>query len=161
MHLRKQSLPKPIGVTSPAMSANKFAIKKRSVNASTRNDTLSGINAMNSTHMTVSDMSASNQRFTVQKNDSMFQATNSSFVQGASHTDRQTDANTFYQNKRIKVVSMNEESAFDSRRPDRLTIYRAKVFPEHPLEPLRLELQRDMKVTNKLFIMLQSADGYG
>ena len=54
---------------------------------------------------------------------------------------------------------MNEESAFDSRRPDRLTIYRAKVFPERPLEPLRLELQRDMKVTNKLFIMLHSIDG--
>ena len=73
MHLRKQSLPKPIGVTSPAMSGNKFAIKKRSVNDSSRNDTISGINAMNSTHMTVSDMSASNQRFTVNKNDSLFQ----------------------------------------------------------------------------------------
>ena len=91
----------------------------------------------------------------------MFQATNSTFPQGASNFGGQADANNYQQNRRIKVVSMNEESALDNRRPDRLTIYRAKVFPDRPLEPLRLELQRDMKVTNKLFIMLQSADGYG
>ena len=89
----------------------------------------------------------------------MFQATNSSFPQGASHLGGQADANNYQQNRRIKVVSTNEESGFDNRRPDRLTIYRAKVFPERPLEPLRLELQRDMKVTNKLFILLHSIDG--
>ena len=158
---------------SPGMSTNKFAIKKRSVNASTRNDTISGLNGMgNSTHMTASNVSASNQGgFAVQKNDSMFHATNSSFLQGGAQSlvgggATQTEANTFYQsqnqgqnNRRIKVVSTNEESAFDSKRPDRLSIYRAKVFPEAPLAPLRLELQRDMKVTNKLFIMLRSADG--
>ena len=121
------------------MSTNKFAIKKRSVNASTRNDTISGINAMNSTHMTASDISASNQGFSVHKN-SMFQATNSSFLQGASHVGGQTESNNYQQNRRIKIVSMNEESAFDNRKPDRLTIYRAKVFPERLLEPLRLEL---------------------
>ena len=141
------------------MSTNKFAIKKRSVNASTRNDTISGINAMNSTQLTASDISASNQRFSVHKNDSMFQATNSTFPQGASNFGGPADANNYQQNRRIKVVSMNEESALDNRRPDRLTIYRAKVFPERPLEPLRLELQRDMKVTNKLFIVLRSIDG--
>lgn len=94
---------------------------------------------MNSTHMTASDISASNQGFSVHKN-SMFQATNSSFLQGASHVGGQTESNNYQQNRRIKIVSMNEESAFDNRKPDRLTIYRAKVFPERPLEPLRLEL---------------------
>ena len=62
------------------MTAGKFGIKKRSVNAlsSSRHDTNSGFNAMNSTHMTGSDVSASNQRFTVQQNnqnDSMFRVT--------------------------------------------------------------------------------------
>ena len=76
---RKQSMPQPItGSNSPGMSANKFSIKKRSVNAlsSSRHDT----NAMNSTHMTVSDVSASNRHFQGGRNDSIFRATNSSYL---------------------------------------------------------------------------------
>ena len=59
---RKQSMPQPLTVKNgQGMSANKFSIKKRSVNAlsSSRHDT----NAMNSTRMTVSDVSASNRHF--------------------------------------------------------------------------------------------------
>ena len=48
---------------------------------------------------------------------------------------------------------------FDSqKRLDRLTIYRAKVFTEEMSIPVLLELQRDMKVTNRLFIMLHEFD---
>lgn len=84
--MRKQSLPKPIGVSSPGMSAKKFGIKKRSINAlSSRNDTNSGFNAMNSTHMTNSDVTASNRRFNSQKNESMFRATNSSYALANSY----------------------------------------------------------------------------
>jgi len=41
---------------------------------------------------------------------------------------------------------------------DRLTIYRSKVTIEETSIPLLLELQRDMKVTNKLFIILHELD---
>lgn len=39
-----------------------------------------------------------------------------------------------------------------------MTIYRARVTPEETRIPVILELQRDMKVTNRLFIVLHDAD---
>jgi len=142
-----------LGSSSPAMSANKFTIKKRSLNAlSSRNDTNSGFNAMNSTHMTTSDVSASNHRFADQpKNDSMFRATiDSSYKADSSRPS-------------IKVVSMaideNVQSSHEVyKRPNRLTIYRARVTSEEMRIPIILELQRDMKVTNRLFIVSREAD---
>ena len=78
--MRKQSLPQPM-VASSSPIGNKFAVKKRSVNAlSSRVDTNSKFNAMNSTHMTIaSDISASN-KISVPKNESMFRATDSSYL---------------------------------------------------------------------------------
>lgn len=68
------------------MSQKKFNMKKRSVNgfsSSGQHETHSGFNnnAMNSTHMTVSNVSASNHTTnarTVRNNESMFHATNNS-----------------------------------------------------------------------------------
>lgn len=76
------------------MSQNKFNMKKRSVNgfsSSGRHETHSGFHnniAMNSTHMTVSQVSASNNTNarTMRNNESMFRATdNSSYIPAASN----------------------------------------------------------------------------
>ena len=62
----------------------------------------------------------------------------------------------------IRVVSLgqddvlNFDGTFDSlRSPTRVTLYRAQITPEETLVPLLLELQRDLEVTNKLFIVVQ------
>jgi mannose-6-phosphate isomerase-like protein (cupin superfamily) len=62
----------------------------------------------------------------------------------------------------IRVVSLaqddtiNFDGTFDSlRSPTRITLYRAQVTPEETLVPLLLELQRDLEITNKLFIVVQ------
>ncbi len=44
---------------------------------------------------------------------------------------------------------------------NRLTIYRARIISHQLPVPTILELQRDMKVTNKLFLTLQEEDGMG
>ena len=134
--MRKQSLPKPLGVSSPGMSSKKFGIKKRSVNAqSSRNDTNSGFNAMNSTHMTVSDAVASNQRLASHKNDSIFRATEDS-----SYLNENSQKATYRSQKQqtLRVVTMDIDESYETesnanegnKRMNRLTIYRAQVIPD-------------------------------
>ena len=101
-------MPQPIGVSSP-IGTKQFGVKKRSVNAlSSRIDTNSKFNALNSTHMTVtSDVSASNNRLSEQpKNDSMFRATDSTFLHAGSNAATSLQYNSKPQ---LKVISLSPE----------------------------------------------------
>jgi len=43
-----------------------------------------------------------------------------------------------------------------------LTVYKARIVPDDlKLQPSLLELQRDLQVKNKLFVLLQEEDGLG
>ena len=123
--MRKQSLPQPM-VASSSPIGNKFVVKKRSVNAlSSRVDTNSKFNAMNSTHMTIaSDISASN-KISVPKNESMFRATDSSYLIAGSSQSYNTKPH-------FKVISLSPEEGIQlesQKQLGRLTLYRALIVP--------------------------------
>lgn len=121
-------------INSPiGMSQNKFAIKKRSVNAlsSSRNDTTNF--AMTSTHMSMSEASRSNQQnASPRAADSMFRVTDSSYP-FLQESQAQAGAISFQSNKTdLKVFTLPNEPVEESsqKRLNRLTIYRARVVPD-------------------------------
>ena len=88
----------------------------------------------------------------------MFRATNTSLLLG------QTSPRDKKWKPDVRVVSLTQDESilfnhtFDSMRsPTRVTIYRANITPEENKVPLLLEIQRDLQITNKLFIIVQGA----
>ena len=92
----------------------------------------------------------------IRKLDSLLYATNTSLLLGQpSPRDKKWKPD-------VKVVSLgNDESivynqTFESlRSPTRITLYRANITPEETKIPLLLEIQRDLQILNKIFIVIQ------
>lgn len=136
-------------------------MKKRSVNGlSSHVDTHSGLNANNSTNMTTSDVSMSNMRFTAAKiNESVFLGTENSSSHGGGGFVEEKNWNQRREDFKVVSLSSDESINYDGtiesmKKQNRIVIFRAKVTPVETGVTVHLELQRDLSITNKLFIML-------
>ena len=65
---------------------------------------------------------------------------------------------------RVFTLPNKEELNFESsqKKLNRLTLYLGRIVPDDTkIQPTIVELQRDMQVKNKLFLLLQEEDGMG
>ena len=69
-------------------------------------------------------------------------------------------------NIRVESLDLDDsivyKGTFESqkRRNNRITLYSARITPDETNVPLQLQLQRDVKITNKLFIVVRGEEDF-
>ena len=150
------------------MTMSNFNMKKRSLNLNSSNMPSTEIDSsanqmMNTTALTSSDVGVSKGVFSHRRSthaESMYRVTQSSNLLGLNPGNDGGKPN-------IKVQPLEQDEGIlymgtfeSSKKNSRITLYRARITPDETQVPMELELQRDINIQNKLFIVLRGIEEY-